>query len=535
MSDPEKLVDPADFLSIKLGVSFKNLVSGTEVDIKSAGLDEIGDSSVVLSLPANSCAIDHNVMFHVYQSGAGAPQVPLIFVATGKVSQIEDAPDSRSAAIFTKYLENRKVLIADPSSTSRSGLYNVFRELGAKSNLTILVSSFNQAQTAIESEKPHIVVAEFELGKRCGLDLLQKQREFRPLETKETLFIIATGNTSQSAVARAAEEDIDAYIIKPITPEVVRKTVMKAAIAKIRPPEYVVAIEDGKKAMAAGSLDEAQQHFERARKLDPAPALACAYLGQLNYLRKILDAAQGNYESGLQYNRIHYKCMVGLYEVLMGMREHTAAYEVVRRIAQYFPANPKRLAEVLRLAIVTGKYEDIEKYYAIFINLDDRDETLIKYICSALVVCGKYYLSTKVGNARALELFRKASATSSGRPMILREIILSLIDYRLAKEAEQFLAKFPPEDCNSDDFLLMRFLIKVADGPRNAVFEQGRTLLQREIKDMRLFTEMIKIAVENHLPSAAEQYYYAAIKAYPDKKAHFDELLGTGKPETKAE
>ncbi|MBI3543681.1 MAG: hypothetical protein HY075_10455 [Deltaproteobacteria bacterium] len=340
----------------------------------------------------------------------------------------------KEAESFAKYLATRKILIADPSSTARSGLFNVFRELGAKPNLTVLVNSFSQAETAIASDKPHIVVAEYELGKRCGLELLQKQRESRPDESKECLFVIVTGNTSQTAVARSAEEDIDAYILKPLTPELVRRTIMKAALEKIRPRAYVVHIDEGKRLMADGDLDGAEAKFTEAIPLDPSPSLAMAYLGQVKVIRQALDVARDKFQQGLDYNRIHYKCLVGLYDVLMKEQEHVAAYDVVRKLSQYFPANPKRLAEVLRLAIVIGKYEDIEKYYSVFTNLDDRDETLIKYVCAALVVCGKYYLSTKLGHTRALELFRKAAVTASGRLNILKEIILALLEYRLVRE-----------------------------------------------------------------------------------------------------
>ena len=217
--------------------------------------------------------------------------------------------DEKEAATFAKYLESRKVLIADPSTSSRSGLFAVFRDLGARSNLTLLVNTFSQAQATIISDKPHIVVAEYDLGKRCGLELLQSQRESRPEETKECLFVVVTSNTSQTAVARSAEEDIDAYIIKPFTPEVVRRTLMRAALEKIKPRDYTQAIDAGKLAMAEARLDEAEEHFNRALALDPSPSLACYYLGQVKTLRDIMNEAQGSYQKGLGYNRIHYKCM----------------------------------------------------------------------------------------------------------------------------------------------------------------------------------------------------------------------------------
>ncbi len=426
--------------------------------------------------------------------------------------------------LFMKYLATRKILIADPSASARSGVFKIFQECGAKTSQITLVNSFTQALEQMEKLKPHIVIAEYELGKRCGLDLLQSQRQQQPAETKDTLFIVVTGNTSQSAVARAAEEDIDGYILKPFTVEVVRQTIMKAAINKIRPSEYAIAIEKGKKELAEGNFDDAESTFQDATKLDTQPALAFYYHGQTKFIRQVAEEAKGSYSKGLEYNKIHYKCLVGLYELLVSQKNHAEAYEVVKRVSQYFPANPKRLAEVLRLAIVNGKYEDVEKYYAIFCNIDDRDETLIKYICAALVVCGRYYLSSKF-KTRALELFTKAAATGTGRVKILKEIVQALLDFEMIKEAGQFLTKFPPESQTTDEYLLMSFQVLNSTGNRSIIIDKGRELISKGVADEHLYEIMIQRSIEARLTGAAESLFNDAVKKFPHRKKEFEQIV----------
>lgn len=428
--------------------------------------------------------------------------------------------------VFLKYLENRKILIADTSSSSRSGLFNVFRDLGVKPSQIILVNSYNQAQQIIESDNPPIVLAEYELGKRCGLELFQVQREKRPDATKTSLFLIVTGNTSQTAVARSAEEEIDAYILKPYTPETVRKIIIKTAVEKIKPSSYRQAIDEAKKLIKDQKLDEAEGHLKRAVELDSSPALAHYYLGQIKYFRKVLAEAQGSYESGLKLNKIHYKCMIGLYELLMDQKQHHHAYDVVKRISQYFPANPKRLAEVLKLAITTGKYEDIEKYYQVFINIDERDELLIKYVCAALLVCGKYYLTIDMGQKRALELFTKASATGARKPTILKEIINALVDRNLGKDAATFLTKYAPEHYSTDDYILMKLLVSNATGANaGLIIEEGRALIKKGVKDYRLHAAVLERLYQTKLTAALSDVKDEAYKLFPQKKDFFDALI----------
>mgnify|MGYP000022268147 CR=1 FL=1 len=135
------------------------------------------------------------------------------------------AAPSKEAEIFKKYITNKKILIVDSSSSARTGMFKILNDLGVKTSQIKLCSSFHTAEEEIKASKPEIVLTEYDLGKSCGLELLQSQRLSNP-ESKKSIFLLITGNTSQSAVARSAEEDIDGYILKPFTPEVLRKTII---------------------------------------------------------------------------------------------------------------------------------------------------------------------------------------------------------------------------------------------------------------------------------------------------------------------
>lgn len=93
--------------------------------------------------------------------------------------------------------------------------------------------------------KPQIVITDFNLSNRCGLDLLQRQREQCP-DAKECLFVLITGNTSQSALAQAAEEDVYTYLLKPYTIDIFRKSIARAVEAKLTPSNYTRLINEGK-------------------------------------------------------------------------------------------------------------------------------------------------------------------------------------------------------------------------------------------------------------------------------------------------
>jgi len=95
---PGELLDPNDFSSIHLKVSFTNTATHTEVkpDIDLSGkgmkLIEFRDQGLVLEGPGGICAEGHNVMIHIHTDGA-KPEIQ--FGSTAKVEQVEKLPDKR--------------------------------------------------------------------------------------------------------------------------------------------------------------------------------------------------------------------------------------------------------------------------------------------------------------------------------------------------------------------------------------------------------------------------------------------------------
>lgn len=425
-------------------------------------------------------------------------------------------------SVFTDYLGDRKILIADSSGVARSAVAKLLGSMGAKDGSILLSADYGDAETQIETHEPLVVVCDYDLDQKCGLELIQKHRS-TARDGKRGLFILVTGNTSQTAVAQAAEEDVDSYILKPFTPAGFRAAFLMAVMAKVNPSDYLMTIERGKALMGKGKIDDAAAEFTAAVRMDPSPSLAFSYLGQTHLVKQTLNDAEGNYLQGLEYNKFHYKCLVGLYEVLMATRRHPQAYEVIRRIAQFFPANPHRLSAVIRLAILTSNYEDVQKYYLIFTHLEERTEELVKTACAGMIIAGKH-LAKKGARESAIEHFAKAAAGAAGRTRILREVVVGLADCGLAKEAELFLAKFPPDTRAGVDYLVAD--LTLADRTETAAksYDRARSYLSKGAQDPALYRILIRRAVELEKNDAAEEYFIDACKKFPDAQGELQTL-----------
>ena len=434
-------------------------------------------------------------------------------------------PHTKEALLIANYLKERRVVVVDSSSVTRSAFTHIFQDLGLPSNLISLATSFGQARDEIVYRKPHVVVTEYSLGKYCGLDLLPIQLDQLSTQSRDHVFIVLMTEPSQAAIAHVMEEEIDACLLKPFKPNAAIKALSEAILDKIRPSKYLVELGAGKAAMLSGKLDAAEAHFEAAAKLDKYAEKANHYLRQLMFLRRILIRSQAQPGLNVEFTNIDYKCMVGLYELLLTQQKHGAAYDVVKRISRHFPSNPKRLGEVVRLAIEAGGFDDIERYYTIFVNLDERDEELTKLMCESLRVCALHFLKKKQGRERAISLFKKIAATSGRDTKILSEIILTLLDHGLGHDAEQFLRRFPAESGNSNEYLLMRFLILNSLGKTPKIIDEGRLLLARGIREERLYLVMIQRSMEAKLWSAAAILYHDALNIFSKNRPVFEQLV----------
>ncbi len=429
--------------------------------------------------------------------------------------------------LVSDYLSKAKILIADVSAGSRTSISTHLGSLGAQTANTRVSSTFRGADEEIDKVAPDVLIADYDLGNRCGLELFQKVKTKHP-ELNSKIFMLVTGNTSQSAVAKAAEEDVDTYLLKPFTKETLRQAMSKAILLKIKPNDYLATITAGKTELSSGNVEDAGKTFEKATGLDQTPSLAYYYLGLTQEKKKSLEFAREKYMKGLTYNRIHYKCMTGLFDLLIQEKKHEEAYDIAKRISQYFPANPQRLTSVLRLAILTKSYEDVEKFYQIFLNLDERSEEMIKYICAALVVCGKYYLQSNF-STRAMELYKKATTVSPGRPKVLREIVTTLVAFGKEKSGWEFLKMYPANLQTSPDYLAMELLLQNMGQSAPAIIERCKQLLSQKVEDPVVYEILIKRLFETGVTGEAQELAAKATGLWPDQKAQFASLSGYAK------
>lgn len=397
--------------------------------------------------------------------------------------------------VFKKFLEENEVLIVDKNPSSRNRLLKTIYDLGGKRHMIHTAGSLTEAQEIINTKKIGIVLSDYFIGGGSGFDLFKVIRDKDP-NNKNLCLVLVTSNISQTAVAKAAEEDVDSFIIKPYTIQSIQENLISTVVSKIRPSDYIIKIEEGKALINERKYEEAITVLKVAMNMHPKPALALFYIGQAEYLKNHVDEATGSYNEGLSFNNIHYKCLVGLYEIFLREEKYHEAYGIVKKIAKYFPANPDRLTQIVRLAIRTNNFEDMQLYYEIFTSLDVRTQGLINYLGAGMYVAGKHCL-IKNEVDKALQFFDNIAVSCSEFTKFLRALISVLIEHDMHLEAEKFLSRFDASSKASDDYLISDFLVSSRlNRDPNFIIKIGLELYNRKIRDYNCMYTLVEAMIK---------------------------------------
>lgn len=419
--------------------------------------------------------------------------------------------------VFEQFLAHKKVLIADSNSASRAGIARTLISMGAKTADIFLAPGYVEAIDLIKEKRPAFIVTEYNFTESSGLDFCKALSD-GGVDPRDSFFVILTNDSSESSVAQAAEEEVDCYILKPYTIEGFKEKITLSVTQKFTPDPYQDSIYEGKKLIRENKVEAAIERFKEAVKQHPKPALALSYMGQALKIQKLLEEAEKIFKTGLEYNPIHYKCLMGLFDLLMEQKKYNDAYLVLKALTDSFPPNPSRLSDMVKLIIITNNFQEIDHFYEAFKKIEYRSPALVKICCAALITCGRY--SLKSGEVeRGVTLLTNASISAAGNTSLLKEVVLVLSDFGKSDLALQVLKKFPMDLRSQPEYLIAEYMtvVRQQDDPLHHI-HFGRKLIQLGVKDPLVYRTLIKALVNAKKVDEAEDTVVEAVKLWPAQK-----------------
>ena len=427
--------------------------------------------------------------------------------------------------LLADFLSRRKALIFDYASGARTTVRKLLTTHGMPAKNISSADSYEEALEKLATLKPQIAFIDYELkAGQNGLDFFKAFKALHPNRV-ETLFFLISEKGSDSLASRIAEEEVDSLVVRPFTYVSFEELFLEIVVTKIKPTDYLKIIEEGKTLLAANKAQEALTLFAKAKTLDPKPGLACYHEGMAYKALNQLDKMRACFEEGLETDPIHYKCLFGLFDLLMEAKDHKAAYAIGAKINQNHPINPNRIPDFVRLSVVNKYYDDILNYYQIFATLDESDANIALYIAAGLVICAKALL--KSGNVKdALNALTKAETVCQKKPSVLKEILLTLFSGEQFDEAERRLSKYPDEVKNAPEILVAELTALEKRAQPAQILQRCLDVIKQGVKQFQIYDIAIKQSVTlKRGKSTIEELIQDAGAAFPDKTNHFQNLL----------
>ena len=175
-------------------------------------------------------------------------------------------------------LSQKQILVIDDMVESRSAIKRMLVQLGGEKIDT--ATDGDDAIARIQAKDYDLVISDYNLGKgKDGQQILEEARYTKRLKAT-SIFIMVTGENASDMVMGALEYEPDAYLTKPITPQILAQRLKRIINTKNIMQEMLQAI-DGDRTMKA--IELGNKLIERQPQFMPA---IIRHIGPLYILHK---------------------------------------------------------------------------------------------------------------------------------------------------------------------------------------------------------------------------------------------------------
>ncbi|WP_413575254.1 response regulator [Bdellovibrio sp. HCB290] len=409
-------------------------------------------------------------------------------------------------------MKNLTALIVDNSTSFANLATAALLEIGLQPANIFTTKRYLGAQEYLAEKKPNLLITEFMVDSKFGLELVA----MHAANSADNISIIMTHNNSTSAIAEAAEELVDDYIVKPIQSGALASRLLHLIERKLNPSEYIKQIRAGKQALFDGHLADAHHKFTAALKHQEKPTLAHYYLGYTKFKATEYQFANDEYVKGLKIQPLHYRCLTGKFDTYFEQKDYGNAYTVANTIIDNYPIGPKRLGQLFIAAVFSGKLDQVPHFFQLFARLDHKTAELRHVFSAALFTAGRSNLNNKALQ-KAVECFELGIQVVGADVQYITKIVKALLreDIQTASQAARFIQQFPSSQIGSKEYENLHFQFNCRTMPLAKILDQGRRMAAQNRMDEESYQMFISLLTKENKTVLAEDIMAKYQSAFP--------------------
>ncbi len=238
------------------------------------------------------------------------------------------------------HLDPKKMnfLIVDDAQNMRRSIRAMLKLLNYGKNF-YEASDGQEAWQLLRDENITIdfVISDYRMPHTSGTELLNMIRHNRRI--RDTPFLMITAEANMDVVAEAAELDVDAYLTKPFTTNILERKIAELLERIRNPTPLTVHLNRSRELEEKGDLDGAIIEAQKSADLDSRSSRPWRELGRLITQKGDLAKAQSCFEQAVRHSRLDVGSYHALGQIAFRLNNHKKAFG-------YFPG-PRRSAPVI--------------------------------------------------------------------------------------------------------------------------------------------------------------------------------------------
>lgn len=337
-------------------------------------------------------------------------------------------------------IKEMTVLIADDMPNMVTTIHSVMKVLNYGKRFMI-ANNGEEAWQILKKEPVDIAILDYNMPHMTGGELLSSIREDRDL--KDLPVVMVTAYAHREFVAEAAESEIDAYILKPITVKVLGDKVLGVIKNVNRPPPMVYHLQKARRFEEDGNIDAAIGEARLAMEANPKSSRPLRELGYYYFKKNDLKEAEKWLLKAAQMNSLDVFAFHYLGELYL---KRDKIEEASRYFDKAMSISPRHLTRGILFGKTLVQRDKIEKAVQVFekaIKLSENDLELREEIANFCIEEG-----AKEYGARLLEFIVRADPK---RKDLLFKLGVTLEEVGEHSKALSYLTRAEKEERDNPD------------------------------------------------------------------------------------
>jgi two-component system chemotaxis response regulator CheY len=190
-------------------------------------------------------------------------------------------------------------------------------------------------------DPPDLIVADYELADMNGLELLEKVRADEVFE--RTGFIMISSEPERRYVALAAEKKVNAFVVKPFTPDVLAEKVNRVLEQQLNPSEGLRKYREAALMAEGGNLSGALARYQEALEATDYSLAAVYYqMGQIHEKVEKEDEAEDDYQTAVDRTKYYVQASDALGRLKLKKGDVSSAVRLFRDSVDLSPLSQHR-------------------------------------------------------------------------------------------------------------------------------------------------------------------------------------------------